>query len=357
MNQNKSRKRLSVTIQGAVQGVGFRPFIYRLARELGLGGWVNNSAQGVLLEAEGSHEQLEIFFQRIKQEKPPHASIQSMTSSLLEPVGYSTFEIRPSTGGQKTTLVLPDRALCADCIREISDPTNRRYRYPFTNCIHCGPRFSILEALPYDRAHTTMKNFRMCERCQTEYEHPLDRRFHAQPNACPKCGPQLALWEADGSVCAVGHEALLSTANALRQGSIVAIKGLGGFHLMADARNREAVLRLRQRKQRKEKPFALMYPSFAMVQAQAEVSDLEEKLLRSPEAPVVLLRRRVRQAWSPSYVEGQPTGAADKGVCPGRRGCTGKSLSRHHASLYSFALLADGRTGVPRSGHQRQSCP
>jgi hydrogenase maturation protein HypF len=292
MDQNKSRKRLSMRIQGVVQGVGFRPFIYRLATELGLVGWVNNSAQGVLVEAEGSQEQLEIFLQRIQQEKPPHASIQSMTSSLLEPVGYGTFEIRPSTGGQKTTLVLPDRATCSDCLREILDPTNRRYHYPFTNCIHCGPRFSILEALPYDRAHTTMKNFRMCNQCQTEYEHPLDRRFHAQPNACPECGPQLALWEADGSVHASGNEALLTTANALRQGSIVAIKGLGGFHLMVDARNREAVLRLRQRKQRKEKPFALMYPSFEMVQAQAEVSDLEEKLLRSPEAPIVLLRRR-----------------------------------------------------------------
>lgn len=292
MNPHKSHKRLSVSIQGAVQGVGFRPFIYRLANELELVGWVNNSAQGVLLEVEGSKEQLEIFLQRIQQEKPPHASIQSMTTSWLEPVGYRTFEIRPSTGGQKTTLIMPDRATCPDCLREILDPTDRRYRYPFTNCIRCGPRFSILEALPYDRAHTTMKNFRMCDRCQAEYEHPLDRRFHAQPNACPECGPQLVLWEADGSVRASGHEALLSTANALRRGSIVAIKGLGGFHLVVDARNREAVLRLRQRKQRIEKPFALLYPSFEMVQAQAEVSDVEEKLLRSPEAPIVLLRRR-----------------------------------------------------------------
>jgi hydrogenase maturation protein HypF len=291
MNQNKLHQRLSVSIQGAVQGVGFRPFIYRLATELGLGGWVNNSAQGVLLEAEGSQEQLEIFLRRIRQEKPPPAFIQSLTPSWLEPVWYGTFEIRPSTGGQKTALVLPDRATCPDCLREILDLTDRRYRYPFTNCIHCGPRFSILEALPYDRAHTTMKNFRMCNHCQAEYEHPLDRRFHAQPNACPECGPQLALWEADGSVRS-GHEALLSTANALRQGSIVAIKGLGGFHLMVDARNREAVLRLRQRKQRKEKPFAVIYPSFEMVQAQTEVSDVEEKLLRSPEAPIVLLRRR-----------------------------------------------------------------
>ena len=296
MKQNKSRKRLSLIIQGVVQGVGFRPFIYRLATELGLVGWVNNSAQGVLVEVEGSQAQLEIFLQRIQQEKPPHASIQSMISSLLEPLGYSTFEIRPSTGGQKTTLVLPDKAICPDCLREILDPTDRRYHYPFTNCIHCGPRFSILEALPYDRAHTTMKNFRMCNHCQTEYEHPLDRRFHAQPNACPECGPQLALWGADGSIRAAGYEALLTTANALRQGSIVAIKGLGGFHLVVDARNREAVLRLRQRKQRKEKPLALIYPSFDMVQAQVEVSDLEEKLLRSPEAPMVLLRKRVRQA-------------------------------------------------------------
>ncbi len=285
-----------------VQGVGFRPFTYRLAKELKLVGWVNNSAQGVFLEAEGSQEQLEIFLQRIQQEKPPDASIQSMTAVWLEPLGYGTFEIRPSTGGQKTTLVMPDRATCPDCLREILDPTDRRYRYPFTNCIHCGPRFSILESLPYDRAHTTMKNFRMCNDCQTEYEHPLDRRFHAQPNACHECGPQLALWEADGSVRASGHEALLGTADALRQGSIVALKGLGGFHLMVDARNREAVLRLRQRKQRKEKPFALIYPSFDVVQAQAEVSDVEEKLLRSPEASIVLLRRR-REAISVEPIE------------------------------------------------------
>ncbi|MGA7954172.1 MAG: carbamoyltransferase HypF [Gloeobacterales cyanobacterium] len=292
MNQNKSHQRLSVFLQGVVQGVGFRPFIYRLAAELELVGWVNNSAQGVFLEVEGSQEQLEIFLQRMKQEKPAHASIQSLTSSCLEPVGYRTFEIRPSTGGQKSTLVLPDRAICPDCSREILDPTDRRYHYPFTNCIHCGPRFSILEALPYDRAHTTMKSFRMCDHCQTEYEQPLDRRFHAQPNACPECGPQLALWEANGSVLASGHEALLTTANALRQGLIVAIKGLGGFHLVVDARNREAVLRLRQRKQRKEKPFALIYPSLEMVRAEVEVSDLEEKLLSSPEAPIVLLRRQ-----------------------------------------------------------------
>jgi hydrogenase maturation protein HypF len=306
MDQNKLQKRLSVTIQGAVQGVGFRPFIYRLAMDLGLVGWVNNSAQGVLLEAEGSQQQLEKFLQCIEQEKPTHAFIQSMTTSFLSPIGYKTFEIRLSTEGPKTTLVLPDIATCPDCLKEILDPTNRRYRYPFTNCIHCGPRFSILEALPYDRAHTTMKIFGMCNYCQAEYETPLDRRFHAQPNACPECGPQLALWESDGRVCALEDEALLTVADAIGKGSIVAIKGLGGFQLMVDARNQDAVLRLRQRKQRKEKPFALLYPSLEMVREHGKVSDLEEKLLRSPEAPIVLVRRRTESIPTEEVAPGNP---------------------------------------------------
>jgi hydrogenase maturation protein HypF len=306
IDQDKSQKRLSVLIQGAVQGVGFRPFIYRLAMDLGLMGWVNNSAQGVLLEAEGSQEQLEIFLQRIEQEKPPSAFIQGVISSLLEPVGYKTFAIRLSTGGPKTTLVLPDIATCPDCLKEILDPTDRRYRYPFTNCIHCGPRFSIIEALPYDRAQTTMKIFGMCAYCQTEYENPLDRRFHAQPNACPKCGPQLTLWASDGRVCASGDEALLTAAAALGRGLIVAIKGLGGFQLMVDARNQGAVLRLRQRKQRKEKPFALLYPSLEMVREHCEISELEERLLCTPEAPIVLVRRRTESIPTEEVAPGNP---------------------------------------------------
>ena len=300
--------RLRIVVRGAVQGVGFRPFIYRLATGSGLTGWVNNSAQGVFIEVEGSRAQLEAFLLRIGAETPPRSSIQSLEASWLDAVGYVGFEIRQSdTGGAKTALVLPDIATCSDCLGEIFDPGNRRYGYPFTNCTNCGPRFSIIESLPYDRANTSMRGFTMCPQCQAEYNNPLDRRFHAQPNACPICGPQLALWDRkgravplegaqplgcsnvgrpgtqlEGSDAAVNHtfpqpkgcvphlpdeprslkasrQAISAAAEAIRQGQIVAVKGLGGFHLMVAACNEEAVRRLRELKHREEKPFALMF--------------------------------------------------------------------------------------------------
>lgn len=291
--QEEPRQRLRVLIRGAVQGVGFRPFVYRLATELGLAGWVNNSGQGVLVEVEGPPARLERFLARLDREKPPRAFSQSQEHVLLDPVGYSTFEIRESdTSGEKTALVLPDIATCSDCLREIFDPADRRYRYPFTNCTNCGPRFSIIDALPYDRPSTTMRDFVMCERCRTEYENPVDRRFHAQPIACSTCGPHLELWGGSGRVVASHDAALIGAAEAIRRGAIVAVKGLGGFHLMVDARNQEAVRRLRQRKGREEKPFALMYPSLDAVQAHCEISEIEERLLRSPEAPIVLLKKK-----------------------------------------------------------------
>jgi hydrogenase maturation protein HypF len=298
------RARLKLTVRGAVQGVGFRPFVFRLATGLGLAGWVNNSPQGVFIEAEGPRAELEKFLLRLEIEKPPRSFIQSLEASWLDPAGYTAFEIRPSeTGGNKTALVLPDIATCPDCLREIFDPKNRRHRYPFTNCTNCGPRFSIIESLPYDRANTTMKAFTMCPQCQAEYDDPRDRRFHAQPNACPVCGPQLELWEGSAGVppasgrrdaCATllrDPDALLAAAQAIREGKIVAVKGLGGFHLVADARNDKAVQLLRERKHREEKPFALMFPSLESVKAECEVSPLEERLLRSPEAPIVLLKK------------------------------------------------------------------
>jgi hydrogenase maturation protein HypF len=286
--------RLRVTIRGAVQGVGFRPFIYRLAHALGLTGWVSNSNQGVFIEAEGSQPQLEAFLLGIEKDQPPRSFIQSLESSFLDPLGYAAFEIRPSDeSGEKTALVLPDIATCSDCVREIFDPANRRYRYPFTNCTNCGPRFTIIEALPYDRPNTTMKNFVMCAKCQQEYDDPMDRRFHAQPNACPACGPQLELWDKEGLPLSSKDEALFAAGDFLRRGQIVAVKGLGGFHLMADACNEEAVQRLRQRKHREEKPFALMYPNLEMAKAHCEASKLEERLLLSPESPIVLLRRKI----------------------------------------------------------------
>jgi hydrogenase maturation protein HypF len=285
--------RLRVAIRGAVQGVGFRPFVYRLATSMGLSGWVNNSAQGVFVEVEGDHELLQRFLLRLGDERPPRAFIQSMESTLLDPAGYSGFTVRHSDeSGARSAFVLPDIATCPDCLREIFDPANRRYRYPFTNCTNCGPRYSIIEALPYDRAATTMRRFTMCEKCQAEYDSPLDRRFHAQPNACPRCGPQLALWDAGGNTLAAYGVALLRAAQAIREGLVVAVKGLGGFHLMVDARNQEAVRRLRGRKAREEKPFALMYPTLAQAQEECEVSALDQRLLLAPEAPIVLLRRR-----------------------------------------------------------------
>jgi hydrogenase maturation protein HypF len=282
--------RLKLAVRGAVQGVGFRPFVFRLASELKLRGWVGNSPQGVFIEAEGARAQLEKFLLRLDSEKPPRSFIQSLESSWLDPVGHENFEIRKSeTGGLATALVLPDIATCHDCLREIFDPKNRRFHYPFTNCTNCGPRFSIIESLPYDRANTSMKNFAMCPQCKAEYENPRDRRFHAQPNACPICGPRLELWSRTGEAIFCGNEALLAAANAIRRGKIVAVKGIGGFHLMADARNEKAVQLLRERKHREEKPFALMFPSLESVKAVCEISPLEERLLRSPEAPVVLL--------------------------------------------------------------------
>ena len=285
-------KRIHITIQGAVQGVGFRPFIYRLATEMGLPGRVLNSPQGVLIEVEGDKPQLDTFLLRIEKEKPPRSFVQSLEFTFLDPVGFAHFEICHSDGaGEATTLVLPDIATCSDCHREIFDPMNRRYLYPFTNCTNCGPRFTIIESLPYDRASTTMKRFKMCSECQREYENPLDRRFHAQPNACPVCGPHLEIWDEAGGILSSHHEALLKAAETIRAGGVVAVKGLGGFHLMVDARNEEAVVRLRQRKHREEKPFALMVPSLESAKDQCHVSELEERLLLSPESPIVLLKR------------------------------------------------------------------
>jgi len=260
---------------------------------MSLPGWVLNSSQGVFIEVEGEKDVLDAFLLRIEKEKPDHSFIQSLEFSVLDPIGYTEFEIRHSDeAGEKTALILPDIATCPDCLREIFDPLNRRYLYPFTNCTNCGPRFTIIEALPYDRPNTSMKKFEMCDDCLHEYENPADRRFHAQPNACPKCGPHLELWDESGRVLSTHHDSLLNAADTIRDGKIVAVKGLGGFHLMVDARNDEAVRRLRERKNREEKPLALMYPSLDAVKADCLVSVLEERLLQSPESPITLLGRK-----------------------------------------------------------------
>jgi hydrogenase maturation protein HypF len=319
---NPVRARLRLAVRGAVQGVGFRPFVFRLAEELKLAGWVNNSPQGVFIEAEGPRAALEQFLLRLESDKPARSFIQSLESSWLDAAGFKNFEIRKSeTGGGKTVMVMPDITTCPDCLREIFDPKNRRHHYPFTNCTNCGPRFSIIESLPYDRANTSMAPFAMCPQCQAEYDDPRNRRFHAQPNACPVCGPRLELWRGGIQQNAAfsetqsqprsaerSYDALLTTAETIREGIIVAVKGIGGFHLMADARNDSAVRRLRARKHREEKPFALMFPSLQSVKVACEVSPLEERLLRSPEAPIVLLRRlsTLNSQFSTSIAPGNP---------------------------------------------------
>jgi hydrogenase maturation protein HypF len=273
---------------------------------MGLRGWVNNGAAGVFIEAEGDEQLVRSFVRRVESDKPAIALIQCLEATFLDPVGYTDFQIRASTGGEKRTLVLPDLATCPACLGDIFDPANRRYRYPFTNCTNCGPRFSIIASLPYDRAATTMSRFVLCADCAHEYDDPSDRRFHAQPNACPACGPQLALWNEKGDTIASRHAALLGTAEAIRDGKIVAVKGIGGFHLMVDARNEDAVRTLRARKHREEKPFALMMPNFDQAHIYCSASDIETRLLRSPECPIVLLRRRNPSDLAPSIAPDNP---------------------------------------------------
>jgi hydrogenase maturation protein HypF len=302
------KERAKIIVNGAVQGVGFRPFVYRMATELCLDGWVLNSARGVFLEVEGPSETVRQFVLALETSKPPRAIIQSMEFTFLDAVGYAGFEIRESDDhGKKSAFILPDIATCQDCLSEIFDPSNRRYRYPFTNCTNCGPRFTIIESLPYDRPATSMKSFTMCPECEREYHDPRDRRFHAQPNACPRCGPQLELWDGSGTVLGGGDDALRGAAEKIRAGKIVALKGIGGFQLIADARNDSAVAELRARKRREEKPFALMVASVEFVRRDCHVSALESRLLRSPESPIVLLRRRSGDLpLSPSVAPGNP---------------------------------------------------
>jgi hydrogenase maturation protein HypF len=339
-SSKQQTERLRVTIRGAVQGVGFRPFVYRLAAEMRLPGWVSNSPQGVFVEVEGSPDTLRTFLLRLHDERPPRASIQSLESSFLPPLGLGAFEIRPSDGaGERTALILPDIATCADCLREIFDSADRRYLYPFTNCTNCGPRFSILQALPYDRPNTTMAQFAMCEACAAEYENPRDRRFHAQPNACPACGPHLEFWDRRGAKLATHGQAMRDAVDAIRSGQILAVKGLGGFHLIVDARNEEAVRRLRTRKHREEKSLAIMAPYVEWIKALCEVSPLEERLLSSPETPIVLLRRR-RQSR-------EATGPVAHSVAPGNPdlGIMLPYTPLHHILLRELAIPVVATSG------------
>ncbi|MCD4779123.1 MAG: carbamoyltransferase HypF [Candidatus Omnitrophica bacterium] len=288
-------KRLYVEIFGLVQGVGFRPFVHRLARGLNLLGWVKNSSQGVLIEAEGPTDRLETFILRLPREKPLVSAIYSFKYSYLDPVGYKEFQILTSdVSAKKTTLIMPDIATCPECLKEIFDPNDRRYFYPFANCTHCGPRYTIIEGLPYDRPNTSMRRFKMCDECQAEYDNPSSRRFHAQPNACPQCGPVVELWDKNGRRLSFKQQAIDDVVVHLKEGRIVAVKGLGGFHLVCDAMNEESIRQLRRRKHREAKPFALMFPRLEDVRDIVEVSLLEEQLLTSIESPIVLLRKNKR---------------------------------------------------------------
>lgn len=270
--------RIRVRITGAVQGVGFRPHVCRLAERHGVAGFVLNSAQGVLVEAEGGDASVRAFVEELRTSPPPLSVIASFAAEEIPERGERGFRVESSdSGGEPEAFLLPDLAICAECRREIFDPANRRYRYPFTTCTHCGPRYSIVVSLPYDRPRTTMADFPMCAACEAEYHDPADRRFHAQTNCCPDCGPQLALWDRSGRALAQRDEALLAAAAAVREGRILALKGIGGFHLICDARNRDAVLELRRRKQRPSKPFAVM------------VADHPHPLLHTPASPIVLV--------------------------------------------------------------------
>jgi hydrogenase maturation protein HypF len=281
--------RWRITVKGIVQGVGFRPFVYQLAQKFGIKGWVCNTAEGVLIEAESEERLLKVFVDSIRLNAPVTASVKESFIERLSPVGYTHFEIHNSFSGTSVdTVIPPDIATCEACLDEIFDRSNRRYGYPFTNCTNCGPRFTIVQRIPYDRENTTMQAFKMCEACQAEYDNPMDRRFHAQPNACPNCGPHLTL---NGRYLG-DAEVIKIAAQLLWQGKILAIKGLGGFHLACDATNDEAVKTLRYRKGRAGKPFAMMCANMKEVHRICEVDQASEALLVSPERPIVLMRAR-----------------------------------------------------------------
>jgi hydrogenase maturation protein HypF len=286
------KQRLKIEVRGIVQGVGFRPFVYRLAQRLGLTGHVRNSACGIAIEVQGTADGVASFLRDLPEQAPPMARLVEIVPSALAPEpDEAAFAILESTHeGRAATLIAPDIASCADCVRELFDRNGRRFRYPFLNCTNCGPRFTITRSVPYDRAQTSMAGFTMCPLCQGEYDDPANRRFHAQPNACAVCGPQLELVDRKGTRQA--GEPIAATIRLLRQGRIVSIKGLGGFHLAVDATQPAAVAELRQRKHRGEKPFALMLADVAQASQLCDVTAEEAAVLTSPQRPIVLLRRR-----------------------------------------------------------------
>ncbi|MBE9194260.1 carbamoyltransferase HypF [Synechocystis sp. LEGE 06083] len=285
-------KTVAIQVQGRVQGVGFRPFVYTLAQEMGLNGWVNNSAQGATVVITANERAIANFTDRLTKALPSPGLIEELTVEQLPFENFTNFTIRPSSDGPKTATILPDLSTCTACLAELFNPGDRRYLYPFINCTHCGPRYTIIEALPYDRCRTTMAKFCQCADCEREYEQPGDRRFHAQPNACPRCGPQLAFWDCQGKIIAQANDALDLAIDNLKVGNIIAVKGLGGFHLCCDATNFKAVKKLRARKQRPDKPLAVMYGNLGQIMEHYQPNQKEIELLQSAAAPIVLLSKQ-----------------------------------------------------------------
>lgn len=290
-NKEDIPKRIRCIFSGIVQGVGFRPFIYRMAVKNNLTGFVQNTPEGVIAEVEGPSGALDLFLEGVRNELPPLAKVTRMESSEIEAQHHDFFEIIPSSAeGQADVHITPDAATCADCLKELFDPANRRFHYPFINCTNCGPRLTILSAIPYDRANTSMSCFGLCEKCRAEYENPADRRFHAEPNACPVCGPQLKLYDAEGNPYQT-DDPVKTAVDLLESGHVLAIKGLGGFHLSVDAGNDEAVKKLRLRKYREEKPLAVMVRDIHAAKKIARIGDEEEILLASPQRPIILVQK------------------------------------------------------------------
>ncbi len=321
----EARQLKHISVQGVVQGVGFRPFVFKLARDCGLKGWVLNTSSGVEIEVEGRGASIDRFLDGLVRNAPPLAHIEGLQVTPANPNNYTSFEIRESQQDTGYQLISPDIATCHDCVAEIFDPHDRRYRYPFTNCTNCGPRFTIISDIPYDRPNTTMSIFRMCEACKREYEDPLNRRFHAQPNACPVCGPKVWLENASGErvVC---DDVVGEAARLLATGSILAVKGLGGFHLACAACSEETVNILRKRKGRPDKPLAVMMRHLDKVRKECFCDEEEAALLLSPHAPIVLLRFREESRIA-------------RNVAPGNRylGAMLPCTPLHHLLLADFA--------------------
>lgn len=337
-----NRARASIVIRGAVQGVGFRPFVHRVARRLGLAGWVRNEGGRVVIEVEGPDTLVREFLGALETERPPEAVVHGSEVRFLEPREEEGFAIRESASGDgPVEALLPDRTPCGDCVRDLFDPANRRHRYPFTHCASCGPRYSLIESVPWDRERTAMKRFRLCPACEAEYDDPEDRRFHAQTHACPACGPKLALLDHEGRQVAVAAEALARAEAVLRRGGILALKATGGFQLLVDSRDEEAVRRLRERKAREAKPFAVMARDLQAVRDLCRIGAKEEALLVSPAAPIVLLEK------------GGESGRLARAVAPDnpRLGVMLPSTPLHHLLLdgleFPVVATSGNRSGEP----------